>query len=91
LREFKSKRGAEFNVRKNQAEELDRVLKNQKLSEAEKYNLMRIKTNKLEQMAEQEERVLSILGTDRNVDRTIEVNDMYIESIKAKLMMLDQI
>lgn len=28
-------------------------------------------------------------NTNRNVDKTIEVNDMYIESIKAKLMMLD--
>ena len=26
---------------------------------------------------------------DLNVEKTIEVNDMYIESIKAKLMMLD--
>lgn len=57
----------------------------------EKYNLVKIKTNKLEQMAEYEERVLNVLGTDRNVDKTIEVNDMYIESIKAKLRMLDQI
>jgi hypothetical protein len=28
---------------------------------------------------------------DLHVEKTIEVNDMYIESIKAKLMMLDQI
>jgi hypothetical protein len=28
---------------------------------------------------------------EREVERAIEVNDMYIESIKAKLKMLDQI
>lgn len=35
--------------------------------------------------------MLQIMGpnTNRNVDKTIEANDMYIESIKAKLMMLD--
>ncbi len=36
--------------------------------------------------------MLNVLGErnpDRNVEKAIEVNDMYIESIKAKLMMLD--
>lgn len=28
---------------------------------------------------------------EKNVEKAIEVNDMYIESIKAKLMMLDKI
>ena len=39
-----------------------------------------------------EERLLLALGdNDRatSVDKTIEVNDMYMESIKAKLRMLD--
>ena len=41
--------------------------------------------------------MLQVLGnigggsTDREVERAIEVNDLYIESIKAKLKMLDQI
>jgi hypothetical protein len=43
--------------------------------------------------------VLHVLGkvgggggtSEREVERAIEVNDMYIESIKAKLKMLDQI
>ncbi len=68
------------------------------MSEAEKYSLLRIKTDQLEQRAEQEERVLQVLGnigghnsSEREVERAIEVNDMYIESIKAKLKMLDQI
>jgi len=80
--------------------EIDRVLKNRDMSEAEKYNLLRIKTDQLEQRAEQEERVLHVIGGgnggggitgEREVERAIEVNDMYIESIKAKLKMLDQI
>lgn len=77
--------------------EIDKVLKSQNMSDAEKYNMLRIKTDQLEQRAEQEERVLQVLGnigggtTDREVERAIEVNDMYIESIKAKLKMLDQI
>ena len=40
--------------------------------------------------------MLQVLGniganSEREVNRAIEVNDMYIESIKAKLKMLDQI
>jgi hypothetical protein len=37
--------------------------------------------------------MLTALGSraDNNIEKTIEVNDMYIESIKAKLMMLDKI
>ena len=35
--------------------------------------------------------MLSVIGSGRNIDRALEVNDMYIESIKAKLQMLDQI
>lgn len=31
------------------------------------------------------------MSFERNVEKAIEVNDMYIESIKAKLMMLDKI
>ena len=69
------------------------------MSEAEKYHILRIKTDQLEQRAEQEERVLHVIGGasgggisgEREVERAIEVNDMYIESIKAKLKMLDQI
>lgn len=65
------------------------------MSDAEKYSLLRIKTDQLEQRAEQEERVLQVLGningitSEREVERAIDVNDMYIESIKAKLKMLD--
>lgn len=66
------------------------------MSDAEKYSLVKIRTDQLEQRAEQEERVLQVLGniganSEREVNRAIEVNDMYIESIKAKLKMLDQI
>ena len=78
--------------------EIDKVLKNTNISEAEKYSILRIKTDQLEQRAEQEEKVLQVLGnlgghgnSEREVERAIEVNDMYIESIKAKLKMLDQI
>ena len=79
--------------------EIDKVLKSRDMSEAEKYHLLRIKTDQLEQRAEQEERVLLVIGGasgggisgEREVERAIEVNDMYIESIKAKLKMLDQI
>ena len=104
LREMKSKREQEgIQVKRhhhllNEAE-IDKVLKNRDMSEAEKYNLLRIKTDQLEQLAEQEERVLHVIGGangggisgEREVERAIEVNDMYIESIKAKLKMLDQI
>ena len=38
--------------------EIDKVLRSRDLSEAEKYHLVRIKTDQLEQRAEQEERVL---------------------------------
>lgn len=64
---------------------------NQELTEMEKYQLVKIKTEQLEQRAKEEERVIEVLGTHRGggVEKAIEVNDMYIESIKAKLKMLD--
>lgn len=76
----------------NHGLEIDKVLRSQEMSEAEKYELVRRRTEQLEQRAEQEERVLQVLGQgggEREVERAIEVNDMYIESIKAKLKMLD--
>ncbi len=71
--------------------EIHKVLRSQEMSEAEKYQIVRMKTEQMEQRAEQEERVLQVLGgnQEREVERAIEVNDMYIESIKAKLKMLD--
>lgn len=68
---------------------MNKVLNNSELTELEKYQLVKLKTDKLEQRAKEEERVIGVLGTNRGVDRTIEVNDMYIESIKAKLRILD--
>lgn len=54
---------------------------------------MKIKTARLEEKAKMEEQMLAAIGNqnNNNVGKTIEVNDMYIESIKAKLMMLDNI
>ncbi|CDW86846.1 UNKNOWN [Stylonychia lemnae] len=94
LREFKSKRGQDKNQNQNYAaQEMERLLANPQLSDVEKYELVKIKTDQLEQKAHLEEKMLNVMGqnTNRNVDKTIQVNDMYIESIKAKLMMLDQI
>jgi len=65
------------------------------LTENEKYQKIKMATEILESKASHEEKLLNAMGDgaalDRNVDKTIEVNDMYIESIKAKLMMLDHI
>jgi hypothetical protein len=73
------------------SQDIEKVMQNPNLTEVEKYNLVKIKTDQLEKKAGQEEQMLHMIGpnTNRNVDKTIEVNDMYIESIKAKLMMLD--
>ncbi len=89
LREMKSKREQQHPQR--MSHEIDKVLRSQEMSEAEKYQIVRMKTEQMEQRAEQEERVLQVLGgnQEREVERAIEVNDMYIESIKAKLKMLD--
>ncbi len=40
-------------------------------------------------MEEQMINAMGRVGGDHLVDKTIEVNDMYIESIRAKLKMLD--
>jgi len=62
------------------------------LSDADRFNLVKLKTEAIEKKAQHEEKLLQARGDDEaNVDRTIEVNDMYIESIKAKLKMLDKI
>ncbi len=89
LREMKSKREQQHPQRQMYGAEIDKVLRSQEMTEAEKYKLVRMRTEQLEQRAEQEERVLQVLGGEGEVDRAIEVNDMYIESIKAKLKMLD--
>eukprot|EP00347_Sterkiella_histriomuscorum_P010028 403338967 len=97
LREFKSKRNNDNNSKpamlQMAAQDIEKVMSNSQLTDMEKYNMVKIKTDQLEKKANLEEQMMNVLGqnTNRNVDRTIEVNDMYIESIKAKLMMLDQI
>lgn len=68
------------------------MLKDPTLSELDKYNLIKIKTEQIEQKATEEEKMLNALSkisVDDGIERTIEVNDLYIESIKAKLQMLD--
>ena len=73
--------------------DIEKMMNDPNLSDLEKFNIMKQKTNHLEERASHEEQLMHVLGThsDRNVEKSIEVNDMYIESIKAKLMMLDNI
>jgi hypothetical protein len=58
----------------------------------DKYNLIKIKTEQIEMKASEEEKMLSAMtkvSADDGIGKTIEVNDLYIESIKAKLQMLE--
>ena len=75
---------------KQRAKDWERHLADQKLSEKERYELIKEKAKAIEADAKRRERILAVKSTS-NVDDTVEVNDMLIDAIKAKLSILDDI
>lgn len=55
-----------------------------------KLNIVRQKAHQLEEKAQRDELVLMHAG-DMGIDREMEVNDMYLDAISAKLKLLGKI
>ena len=65
-------------------------MQDEKLSEKEKYEMIKEKAKAIEEDAKRREKILAV-RSQNSVDDTIEVNDMLIDAIKAKLSILDDI
>ena len=75
---------------RRRANDWERHLQDQKLSEKEKYEMIKEKAKAIEEDAKRREKILAV-RSQNSVDDTIEVNDMLIDAIKAKLSILDDI
>ena len=65
-------------------------MKNQALTNRERYDMIEMKSKQFEQKARLDEKLLKLEDTDQEViEKILAVNDYYIESIKAKLHMLN--
>jgi len=85
--------------------EWTKCLSDKKLSKREKCERIKEKAKEIEEMAIRKEQILSVKGggerkpnsaavgsrEEKEVDEVLEVNDMLIDAIKAKLAILDRI
>ena len=60
------------------------------LSGKDKYDIVLDKAKGFEEKAKRKQQMMTIGGTS-NIEDIIELNDMYVESIKAKLELLNDI
>ncbi len=66
-----------------------------RLNEYEKMDAVKRRADKMERQARMQERLMKVAyasnngDNQQNVQKTIEVNDLYIEAITAKLKILD--
>lgn len=89
----------------NNEKYINKLIKNRELNDYEKIEAVKRKANQLEERARQQEKLILLdkqasagpqveVGTEDytgNVERTMAVNDMYIDAIQAKLKLLDQL
>lgn len=66
------------------------MIKDPTVTEYDRLNVVRQHAHILEQKAKRDELVLLHAG-NTGVDREMEVNDMYLDAISAKLKLLDKI
>ena len=96
LKELRIKREQEGGVKKpNQNDFIEKYLNDPTLNDYQKLDIIKRKAEIMERKAKMDEQLIkvgkgSVEGKD-DVDKTIAVNDMYIEAITAKLKILDQI
>ncbi len=69
---------------------LDRVINDPNIKDYDRLSAVRQHASKMEQKAKRDELVLMYAG-DVGVAREMEVNDMYLDAISAKLKILDKI
>jgi hypothetical protein len=68
---------------------IEKMIKDPTVSEYDRLNVVRQHAHILEQKAKRDELVLLHAG-NTGVDREMEVNDMYLDAISAKLKLLDK-
>lgn len=97
LKDQRIKRELEGTDKRKEIEEKiwDRYLKDQTLSEYQRLEQIKMRAQLLEEKAKLDEK---ILRNDRrkgepndNVEKTLQVNELYLGAIQAKLKILDQI
>lgn len=70
--------------------EWDKFLKDDTLNEYQRLEQIKMKARMMEQRAEMNEKLMRHNGLDsQDVEKTIAVNDLYLEAIQAKLRLLD--
>lgn len=80
----------------NHERTIDQLMKDQSLNEYERLTAVKRKADQMENQAKMRERLMKVeqaggVAQQDNVQKTIEVNDMYMEAITAKLKILDNI
>jgi hypothetical protein len=81
---------------------VEQYMKDKNLNEYQKLEAVKRQANLIEERARMKEKLMDVERKEylqkynsdyykNNVDKTIEVNDMYIDAINAKLKILDQI
>lgn len=88
-------------VKSRRVDDFERFLNDPTLNDYEKLNIIKKRAEKMEERARMEEKLMKVginssthassMVGHSHVEKTIAVNDMYIEAITAKLRLLDQI
>ena len=81
----------DYTVSNYEAQPWNQYLSNEKYSQKERFDLVREKARLIEENAKRKEKVITLRQKQATeVDDTLEVNDMLIDAVKAKLAILDQ-
>ena len=81
----------DYTVSNYEAQPWNQYLTNEKYSQKERFDLVREKARMIEENAKRKEQVITLRQRQTTeVDDTLEVNDMLIDAVKAKLAILDQ-
>eukprot|EP01022_Parablepharisma_sp_SALTPOND_P032672 TRINITY_DN858_c0_g1_i1.p2 TRINITY_DN858_c0_g1~~TRINITY_DN858_c0_g1_i1.p2 ORF type:complete len:514 (-),score=131.63 TRINITY_DN858_c0_g1_i1:774-2315(-) len=92
LAELRKKREEHYGSSKPVKYDWTNDLKDQKLNPSEKYNRLVGKANLIEEQAKMKEKLLQAKGgTERNPEMGEYVSDMFIDAIKAKLAILENL
>lgn len=84
------------NSASNRDKVLDKYLKDPSMSDVEKLEMVKKRAEAMEEKALRDEKLVKTTGVESKdgrvaIEKTIAVNDMYIEAIQAKLQLLEQI
>lgn len=69
--------------------DIDKIIQNGNLSELDRLEMVRKRAEAIEKQARREEQLIRQEQGDHMVERSIAVNDRYMEAINAKLKILD--